>query len=98
MLLVHTSCATKKEAEKIAAALVRAKLAACASVYACKSFFLWKEKFERQSEFVVEIKMKDSNYPKAERMIKKIHSYAVPQIIAVKIAKANRAYARWAEG
>jgi len=98
MLIVHTTCASKKEAEKIAAALVRSKLAVCASAYPCKSFFIWKGKFERQSEFVVEIKMKDSNYAAAERMIKKMHSYSVPQIIAVEVSRANPAYAKWADG
>jgi periplasmic divalent cation tolerance protein len=95
MLIVHTTCASKKEAEKIAAALVRARLAACASVFPCKSFFIWEGEFERQSEFIVEIKMKDANYGKAEARIRQMHSYPLPQIFAVKSSKANPAYAKW---
>lgn len=97
MLLVHTTCATKKEAERIATALVRAKLAACASVFPCKSFFYWKGSLERQKEFAVELKIKEGNYEKAERKIRQLHSYSVPQIIAIK-AKASKDYARWVQG
>ncbi len=98
MLIVYTACATEREAEKIAAALVKGKLAACASVSPCQSFYIWKGKFRKQGEFVVELKMRRANYQKAELLIKKLHSYDVPQIIAIKVEKASADYAEWVEG
>ncbi len=98
MLLVHTTCKTKREAEKIAAALVKEKLAACASVFPCKSFFIWNGKMQRQGEFIIELKTADKNYAKLARRIRQLHSYSLPQIIAVRVSRANADYKKWVEG
>lgn len=97
MLVVHTTFPGRHQAEKAAETLVAKRLAACATVFEAKSFFFWKGKPVKQREFVVELKIKGSNYVKLERRIKQLHTYSVPQIIAFEVKKASRDYAAWVE-
>ncbi len=97
MLVVRTACATKREAEKIAATLVKERLAACASVFPCRSFFYWERKLQKRREFALELKIKSSNYPELEKRIRQLHSYELPSIIAFKPAKAYAGYRDWVE-
>ena len=92
MLIVQTTCKSRAEAEKIGVALVRERLAACASVHPCKSIFFWQGRLERQSEWVLELKITNSKYARTERRIRQLHSYALPQIIAFSVVRASKEY------
>jgi len=96
MLVVKTTFAKRKEAERAAEALVRERLAACASVYPCKSFFFWEGKLWRQQEFVLELKTAEGNFGKLEKRIRELSTYSLPQIVAFSAA-ASRDYAAWLE-
>ena len=95
MLIVQTACASRKEAESIGEALVSSSLAACASVMPCKSIFFWKGRLEKQDEWLLELKVADAKYARAERRIRQLHSYELPQVIALPVARASREYAQW---
>ena len=95
MLLMKTTCGTKKEAERICRALVEEGIAACASCHPCVSFFFWEGKLQKQAEYLVELKIRDGACQKAGRRIKALHPYSLPQIIALRVAKSSREYARW---
>jgi periplasmic divalent cation tolerance protein len=95
MLVVQTTCKSRKEAEKIGEALVRARIAACATAIPCRSIFRWKGKIGRQREWLLELKMPRANFPRAERGIKRLHSYELPQVIALPVARASRQYRKW---
>ncbi len=97
MLIVHTTFAKRGEAEKAAATIIKERLAACASVFPVKSFFIWKGEFTAQREFVLELKINDGSYQKAEKRILSLHSYSLPQIIAFEVKRGSREYLQWAQ-
>src|SRR3989344_5485866 len=97
MLIVQTTVAAKKQAEKIAAVLVKEHLASCATFFPASSIYFWKGKLQKEKEFVVELKIKDGNYKKAEKRILSLHPYSLPQIIALPVKKGYKKYLRWAE-
>lgn len=98
MLIVQTTCKTSREAERIASALVKEGLAACAHAFPCKSFFFWKGKMRKEGEWLLELKVRDADYGNVERKIKSLHSYDLPEIVALRPAKASREYSDWVLG
>lgn len=97
MLLVFVSFAGESEARRICEALVKEKLCACASLYPVRSAYMWGGKLVRGREWEAVLKCSEQKWARLQRRIRELHSYEVPQIIAVK-ARANAEYARWVEG
>ncbi len=97
MLSVYITCASEKEAEKIALALVKEKLAACANIFPVKSVYEWNGKMQKQNEWALILKTTEAKYAALEKRAKQLHSYAVPCIVATKIAKAHAPYGQWAK-
>ncbi len=97
MLVVKTTLPTRKAAEKMAGTLVRERLAACASVQPCKSFFSWKGRLRKETEFSLELRTKNSNYQKLEKRLLQLHPYSLPQVLAFEIRKASKGYSGWVE-
>ena len=97
MLIIYTTFSNKKDAQRIAEKMVRERLAACASIFPCKSIFFWKGKLQKENEVVIELKIAGRNYKKLEQRLLELHPYSLPQIVAVKVEKASEGYARWVE-
>ncbi|MCM8780808.1 MAG: divalent-cation tolerance protein CutA [Candidatus Omnitrophica bacterium] len=94
VIIVSTSC--KKEAERIAQAVVEHKLAPCANIIDnCESIFWWRKKIEKTEETILLLKSKKSNFNNIVRLVKSLHSYEVPEIIALPIVDGNADYLRW---
>ncbi|MBS9782329.1 MAG: divalent-cation tolerance protein CutA [Arcobacter sp.] len=91
-IIVQTTCSSKKEATKIAKVLIKKKLAACIQINKIKSFYKWEEKFCKDKEILLSIKTKKKNFSKIKSIIKKIHSYEVPEIISFKIYDISQKY------
>jgi periplasmic divalent cation tolerance protein len=96
LAVILITCANKKEARKIARELIRAKLAACVNIVdKVESVFRWQGRVERAREVLLVVK---SSKPKLSALIKavrKIHSYQVPEIIALPIIAGYRPYLEW---
>jgi periplasmic divalent cation tolerance protein len=93
---VVTTISARSGAEKIAKSLIGKKLAACVQIAGpIKSIYRWKGRIETAREWVCVIKTKSSLYKKVETVIKKLHPYEVPEIIATPIALANKDYLKW---
>jgi len=95
MIQVITTVDKKNKANEIAQILLDKKLAACIQIFPINSLYKWKGKKEKAKELVLFIKGK--NFKKIEKEIKKIHPYKIPEIIQVKITKANKDYLNWIE-
>ena len=95
-IVVFVTCAKKEEARKIAKALLKSKLAACVNITgAVESFFWWKARIDRSSEYLLVAK---STRAKLKGIIKKVgslHSYEVPEIIALPVCAGSKAYLDW---
>jgi periplasmic divalent cation tolerance protein len=95
---VFTALPTKTATEKIAKILVQEKLAACVQILGpIESIYKWKGKLEKSKEWLCIIKAAENNFNKIEEKIKSVHSYEIPEIIAVPIIYGNRAYLEWME-
>ncbi|MEO7095806.1 MAG: divalent-cation tolerance protein CutA [Polyangiales bacterium] len=90
--------APRDHAERIARALVEAKLAACVNVVpGIVSIYRWKGTIEREEESTLLIKTSDDRVPALMDEIRKQHPYEVPEIVALAAAEVSPAYAAWVE-
>ena len=97
-IVVFTTCASKKEAQNIIGALLKKRLIACANIIGgMKSKFWWKGRIDTAKEILVMMKARAKDFKAIEKMIMRLHSYDVPEIVAVPIAAAGKSYLKWME-
>jgi periplasmic divalent cation tolerance protein len=85
-----------EEAEKIARALVDEKLAACANIIGpVRSIYRWRGAVEGAREYLIMIKTRISSFRRIERRVRELHSYEVPEVIALRVAAGSRPYLDW---
>jgi len=94
--VVLATASNVAEAEKIADCLLNNKQAACINIFEkVRSRYWWEGKIEKTEEALMIIKTKRENIGKIIEIIKKEHSYAVPEIIALPIMEGNEDYLKW---
>lgn len=96
-IVVLVTCGSAKEARRIARALVEARLAACGNILetSVRSIYRWKGKAESAKECLLIVKTTRRRFAALEKMVKRLHSYDVPEIIALPIAAGAQAYLNW---
>jgi periplasmic divalent cation tolerance protein len=95
-IVVLVTAPSELEAEKIGQTLVGEKLAACANlVRGIQSIFFWQGKVCRESEVLIVIKTRSDLFEPLMARVKSLHSYTVPEIIALPIIKGSEDYLRW---
>jgi len=95
-IIVLVTTANKAEAEKIAHTLLKEKLIACANIInSVTSFFHWKEKIDKAEECLVVMKSRVDLFSELADCLKGLHSYEVPEILALPIVEGSRAYLDW---
>jgi periplasmic divalent cation tolerance protein len=96
-LVVLVTCRSAKEAERIARSLVETRLAACGNILRSpvRSIYRWKEKIESAREVLLVIKTSRRRFPALRVAIKRLHSYEVPEIIALRITAGSQSYLSW---
>ena len=96
--LVFVMAADEAQAEAIARALVGERLAACVNMIAnVRSIYRWRGAIEDARECLLLIKTHARLYGKLERRVKELHSYEVPEVIAMRIEAGARDYLSWIE-
>ncbi|MEM9539263.1 MAG: divalent-cation tolerance protein CutA [Cyanobacteria bacterium P01_E01_bin.42] len=93
--LVLVVVGSEDEAHAIASALVEAKLAACVNFAPIQSVYRWQGKVEREREWQLTIKTDLALFPALETKIKELHSYELPEIIALPIMTGSQNYLNW---
>ena len=96
-IVVLVTCGSAKEAQRIARALVGARLAACGNILEApvRSIYRWKDKVESAREYLLIIKTSRRRFALLRDTVKLLHSYDVPEIIALPIAAGSTAYLDW---
>ena len=96
-IIVLVTCGSMKEAKGLAGALVEARLAACANIFSApmESVYRWKGRIERAKEFLLLVKSTRKRFPALRREIERLHSYDMPEIIALPIVDGATGYLRW---
>jgi periplasmic divalent cation tolerance protein len=95
-VIVLVTAKDKKQAEKISGGLIKTKLAACVNIIAkIDSVFFWAGKVDRGRESLLVIKSRKEKLPKIIKLVRSLHSYEVPEIIAIPVIAGDRPYLRW---
>ncbi len=95
-IVVFVSCAGTKEAKIISRALIKNKIAACVNIISnLSSTFWWQGRIDTCKEALLVIKSKKKLLPQVIKLVKSLHSYAVPEIIALPIIAADKEYLKW---
>jgi periplasmic divalent cation tolerance protein len=95
-LLVSITTGSSEEAERIAEALVQERLAACVNmVPAITSIYRWQGEVHRDSEVLLIARSRPELFESLAARVKELHSYEVPEIIALPIAAGSKAYLNW---
>ncbi|MBI4905318.1 MAG: divalent-cation tolerance protein CutA [Acidobacteria bacterium] len=98
-MVVLCNCGSLEEARKIAQGVVEKQLAACVNIVpGVHSIYRWQGSVEEASEFLLIIKTRDTVYTNLEEEIRRLHSYTVPEIIALPVERGFRAYLDWIGG
>jgi periplasmic divalent cation tolerance protein len=96
-VIVMTTCPTDEEANRIAAALVQGKMAACVQTSAITSTYRWQGAVESSKEVGLMIKARRANYAAIEALIRVMHSYENPEVLAIPVLAGSRIYLEWIE-
>ncbi len=97
-IVVLITAPSSDEAVKIAKALVEERLAACANIIRdIRSVFRWEGKIEDDSEVLIVLKTREALFEDLEKRVRELHSYSVPEVIALPIVKGSEAYLNWLE-
>lgn len=86
-----------EESEKLARILVEERLAACVNVTDVQSYFRWKDEFCSDREALLIIKTEKGKIHRIIERIKEVHSYELPEIIALPIIAGYDQYLAWLE-
>ncbi len=99
-VVVLVTCGTEAESRRIARNLVERGLAACVTIGGApvRSIFRWKGKVEQASEYLLIAKSTRRRLTALQRAVTRMHSYDVPEVIALPIAAGSRAYLDWLAG
>ncbi len=94
--IVLTTTGSRAEGEKIARALVERRLAACVNLVGpIASVYRWQEKVEKAEEFLLLIKTNAESFPDVREAIEDMHSYELPECIALAIEAGGAEYLDW---
>ncbi len=93
--VVLVTASSMEEAEKIANVLVENKLAACVSILPIHSIYTWQGQVHKDQEWQLLIKTDLRQFPNLEAKIRELHSYEVPEIIALPVVAGSQLYLQW---
>ncbi len=95
-IIVLMTASNKEEAIKIIRILLEEKLVACANmIEAVSSFYWWKGTIEEDQEVLVIMKSHKNLFQKLSSRIIELHSYDVPEILAIPIVRGSSSYFDW---
>ncbi len=98
-IVVFSTCGSAEEAEKIAQALVEARVAACVTIVpGARSVYRWQGAVESSDEFLLMIKSSRGLFDALRLALEAAHSYEVPEMLALPVVEGAPNYMNWLEG
>ncbi|NLE64438.1 MAG: divalent-cation tolerance protein CutA [Elusimicrobia bacterium] len=95
-LVVLVTAKDVREAKRISRLIVEKKLAACCNILSgVRSIYRWEGKVCEGREALLVIKTRRELFRPLEKEIRRVHSYRVPEIIALPLEKGSPAYLDW---
>ena len=97
-IVVFITTGSPEEAQHISRILLEQRKVACVNIIPkVDSIFWWEDKLDSAQENLLVAKTKASLLPEITDLVKKVHSYDVPEIIALPIVGGNQEYLEWIE-
>ena len=95
--IVIVTCANVAEARRIARSVVDKRLAACANILSApvESIYRWKGRVEKGREVIMLLKTTVKQLGQLEKEVKRLHSYDLPEFIALPIIAGSKDYLEW---
>ena len=98
-VMIFVTVSSKEEGERIARRLIDSGTAPCVNIIpACLSIYRWKGETCRDEESLMIIKSRGELFPKVKEIVESLHSYEVPEVIAVPLADVSERYRMFLEG
>jgi periplasmic divalent cation tolerance protein len=95
-IVVFITASNEEEASTIARALVEARFAGCVNIIRnIRSIYSWQGKIEDEPEVLMIVKTQKSLFDSLSTKVKELHSYTVPEIIAMPIVSGSEDYLKW---
>jgi periplasmic divalent cation tolerance protein len=95
-IIILVTTKDKQEAERISQLLLKERLIACANIVSpVTSFFYWSGQTERAEECLIVMKSRRDLFGQVAESVKRSHSYEVPEVLALPIVDASKAYLDW---
>ena len=95
-LVVLITASSEDEAATIGRALVEEGLAACANIVGgVRSIYRWKGEVKDDRECLMLVKTVPANFDRLEKRVRELHSYELPEVIAIPVTAGSRPYLDW---
>lgn len=94
-VVVLTTVSSEADAEQLATALVKDQLAACVAIAPIRSIYRWQNKLCKDTEWQLAIKTRQDAFTPLAKRIQELHSYELPEIIALPIVEGAPEYLNW---
>ena len=95
-IVCYITAPSEDEAVNIARALVEGRLAACANIVKnVRSIYSWQGAIEDDAEVLMIVKTQKALFHKLSEKVKEMHSYDVPEVIALPIVDGSEDYLQW---
>jgi len=93
---VYVSCVSKSQAKSMVDSLLADQIIACAQIMPkIESFYRWHGQIESAEECLLIVKSKQDHFAAIASTVVKLHSYEVPEIIALPIVDGSTEYLNW---
>lgn len=98
-LAVYITCSSRNEAERIGNALLDERLAACVNILPgpVLSLYLWEGAREQAEETVLLAKTMEDRFAALNRVVRGLHSYEIPCVVAWPLTAGDPDYLAWVE-
>lgn len=95
-VVAFTTCETEEQAGRIARALVEKHLVACVNIAGpVRSIYRWKGAIEEANEYLLIVKTEAALMPQLQAALERLHSYEVPELIAMPVTAGSARYLDW---
>jgi periplasmic divalent cation tolerance protein len=94
---VLVACGGAEQASAIARATVEARVAACAQMLPIRSCYRWQGEVVEEAEVLVLLKTRADRFDEVERVVRSVHDYEIPEIVALPLTAGTADYLAWVD-
>ncbi len=95
---VQTTVANETDALAIARQVIEKRLAGCVQISQCTSLYRWQNEVNHDIEYLCTMKSHSNLFNRLQEVVKQIHPYDEPEIIATPIVQGSTTYLEWLAG